>query len=554
MTTITQPPTPATEPEDALLELGASFDDLYAIVQARTVHGGQVVEAQVTAVSGDVVRVDVQGTPGTVPAGECDPPPAPGDTLRIYVQQVLADGLECSRHKAERLDLFDRLEAAAREGTPVNGVVTARMRGGWAVDIGMKAFLPRKEYPDASEDPEQVLGTSLSLRVLRWDDKKSWFAVSTREDAPTLAAAAPGPTERPQLDLEPVGLDELEEGDIVNGVVTRMADFGAFVDLGGTTGLLHVTDLSWGRLEHPREAVQLGDHLRVKVLKIDHEKGKLSLGLKQLQPHPWTNAAERFPVGTRVAGRVISMQPYGAFVEVEPGVEGLVHVSELAWDRRVKHPNEVLAQGDRIEAIVVLCDPEHQKLKLSVKRTLPSPWARLREALPPGTRLEGPIRSITEFGLFVSIADGIDGLVHKTDVDWNRDDAPLSERFRRGQKVEVMVLDIDDERERASLGMKQLVSRAEAEEAAAAEHASDAPSEPGSDAPDVAASDAPTGPASEAPAVAASDAPTEPASEAPAVAASDAPSAVPSEATSEATSEARAEPTGDATDKPSDAP
>ncbi len=478
------------EPEDALLELGASFDDLHAIVEARAVHAGDVHDATVRAVEGDTLVAEIDGQTARAPAVDFATAPAVGDTVRLYVEQVLADGLQCSHHKALRLDLFERLEALAAEGETIEGTVTAEMSGGWAVDIGLKAFLPRRQLDAPQGDLETMLGSTVTARVLRWDDRKNWFVLSTR-------------AAQPAVEQEPVALDEIEEGEVRSGQVVRMADFGAFVDLGGVTGLLHINDLSWGRPNHPSEVVEVGDTVQVKVLKVDEKKQRVGLGLKQLQPHPWTKAAHAYPEGSKVSGKVISLTNYGAFVEVAPGIEGLVHVSELAWDRRVQHPKEVLTVGESVDAVVVLCDPEHQKLKLSVKRTLPSPWSRLREALPPGTRIEGPIRSITDFGLFVSIAEGIDGLVHRSDVSWERDDSPLTDRFRRGQKVEVMVLDIDDERERASLGMKQLQARPSPDaEPAAQQEPAPAEQAERQDAPEAAQRAAQAAPADPAPAAA----------------------------------------------------
>ncbi len=435
--------------DDPLLE-SSDLDELQALLEAQVVKAGTVVDGTIESVDGAEVRVGVpEAGAAVVPVSEfavLGETPAAGDPVRIYVDWVAPDGLRLSRQKAAGLDLWASFEAAAIDREPIEGVVLATTRGGYSVDIGTKAFLADNDLAPGDRRGVELIGETLELFVHHADSRKTKLKLS--QSKPRSAPAH-------RLEEGEDVFDCLEVGQSVVGVVARLTDFGAFVDIGGFDGLLHVNDMSYGRVNHPREVVHVGDEIVVKVLKLDEDARRVGLGLKQLSPDPWTVAADRYRPDMRVSGRVISVTNYGAFIEVEPGLEGLVHVSEMSW-KRVNHPKDAVKKGQLVEAAVIRCDPEQQRLKLSMKAVEPNPWEVVAERYPVGSRLTGKIRNVRDFGVFVGVEDGIDGLVHISDLAWGNAVRRPSDHFQRGQEIETLVLEVDVDRERISLGIKQL--------------------------------------------------------------------------------------------------
>jgi len=456
---------------DPLLDRNASLADIGAVWATLASKPGTVETAAVKAVGPEGVTVEVAGGEATVPFSDIPgETPAVGETLRVFVEQVLSAGVVVSAGKARALDLFDRLEAAAERDEVVEGRILCRIKGGLSVDVGMKAFLPDRRT-------DAPIGDVARLWVRGWDERKDMFVLAreprgTRErternergergegrrarDVPAAAVDAAAPK-------LPVELPEA--GAVLTGRVVRLAEFGAFVDLpGGATGLLHVKDLSWGRVQHPGELVKIGDEVEVRVLEVKRAEGeggkgdRIVLSRRALVADPWEAADSRFAVGARVEGPVISLSDYGAFIEVEPGVEGLAHISELRWGAAPKHPKEVLRVGQRVTAEVILLDVEKKHLKLSLKKLAANPVEALRERFPPGTRVSGTVRDVTSVGVFILLdpATGYEGLIHSADLSWTRVAKPAAV-FSPGQTVEALVLGIDEARGRCTLGIKQL--------------------------------------------------------------------------------------------------
>jgi small subunit ribosomal protein S1 len=322
----------------------------------------------------------------------------------------------------------------------------SRIKGGMMVDIGVKAFLPGSQIDlHPVRDLDGLVGKTFPLKIIKINHRRGNVVVSRR----VLL-------EETRDKKRQTTLANLKEGQLIQGTVKNITDYGSFIDLGGIDGLLHITDMSWGRVGHPSELFTVGDKVEVTVLKYDRETGRISLGLKQKSADPWTNVAGKYPIGTRVRGRVVSLTDYGAFVELEPGVEGLVHVSEMSWTHEVRHPSRVVAVGDQVEAAVLNVDPASRKISLGMKQTAPNPWDMIEGKYPIGTRIEGKVKSLTDFGVFVGLEEGIDGLIHISDMSWTKHIKHPSELFKKAQKVEAIVLRIDKEKERLSLGYKQL--------------------------------------------------------------------------------------------------
>jgi len=328
----------------------------------------------------------------------------------------------------------------------VEGVIVARVKGGLSVDIGVKAFLPGSQVDlRPVRNLEALMGERSQFKIIKFNKRRGNIVLSRR-------ALLEKERERQRRET----LQTLEVGQIVDGVIKNITDYGAFIDLGGIDGLLHVTDMSWGRVNHPSEMFQVGDQLKVKVLKFDPETERVSLGLKQIQPDPWVDAAHKYPIGKRVRGKVVSLTDYGAFLELEPGIEGLVHVSEMSWTKRVKHPSKVVNVGDVVDAVVLDIDEGNRKISLGMKQIEPNPWSLIEEKYPVGTHVRGTVRNITNFGIFVGLEEGIDGLVHVSDISWTEQIKHPGEKFKKGDEVEAVVLKIDKENEKFSLGIKQL--------------------------------------------------------------------------------------------------
>jgi small subunit ribosomal protein S1 len=371
----------------------------------------------------------------------------PGDVIEVVIEREEPEGgYLVSYERAQRLRVWDVIEKAANEKTPVIGTVVSRVKGGLTVDIGLKAFLPGSQLEIRPvRNLDGYLGQQIEVRVIKLNKKRGNVVVSRKEILEEEQNAKRSGT-----------LEQLGEGAVLTGTVKNLTDYGAFVDLGGIDGLLHITDMSWGRLTHPRDLVNVGDEIQVKVLKFDKDKQRVSLGFKQLTPDPWLDATERYPVGARVHGRVLSVTDYGAFVELEQGIEGLVHLSEMTWSKRLKHPSKLVKPGDEVETVVLSVNPADRRISLGMKQLLDNPWENLTERYPAGTVVEGRVRNLTDFGAFIEIEDGIDGLVHVSNLSWTKRVKHPSEVVKKGEKVKAVVLGVEPQNRRLSLGIKQL--------------------------------------------------------------------------------------------------
>jgi len=419
----------------------------------RNFEEGSIVEGRVVAISKDKVVVDIgYKSEGGIPTDQFSSEELQAikvdDRLQVYIEEREdAEGnLILSKEKADKMKVWEELEKSYKEEKVVEGRILSRIKGGMMVDIGVKAFLPGSQIDlHPVRDLDSLVGRSFPLKIIKINHRRGNVVVSRR----VLL-------EESRDKKRQTTLSSLKEGQTIQGTVKNITDYGAFIDLGGIDGLLHITDMSWGRVGHPSELFVVGDKVEVIVLKYDRETGRISLGLKQKTTDPWTNVAARYPVTSRVRGKVVSLTDYGAFVELEPGIEGLVHVSEMSWTHEVRHPSRVVSVGDQVEAAVLNVDPGSRKISLGMKQTAPNPWDMVESKYPSGTRIEGKVKSLTDFGAFIGLDEGIDGLIHISDMSWTRHIKHPSELFKKGQKVEAVVLRIDKEKERLSLGYKQL--------------------------------------------------------------------------------------------------
>jgi small subunit ribosomal protein S1 len=429
------------------------YEALLAMYEDTLTHieEGEIVKARVLRVTDKAVILDVGfKSEGSVNRDEFKDPEAlqVGDEVEVYLENLEdEDGVVVlSKKKADFLRVWEKIRVAHEEGTPVPGMLTRKIKGGVTVDLmGVDAFLPGSQIAlRRVPNIEDLIGETYDFKIIKLNKRRRNIVVSRR-----VLLEAEREVKREKLKKE------LEVGQVRKGVVKNITDFGAFIDLGGMDGLLHITDMSWGRVGHPTEVVKIGDELDVKVLDIDWERERLSLGLKQLQPYPWTDVDKKYPVGSRVRGRVVSITNYGAFIELEKGVEGLVHISEMSWTRNVRHPSKIVSLGDEVEAVVLKVDPQEEKISLGMKQIEEDPWHTLPPKYPVGTRIRGKVRNLTSFGAFVEIEPGIDGLVHISDMSWTKRIQHPSEVVHKGDEVEVMILSIDAENKRISLGLKQ---------------------------------------------------------------------------------------------------
>lgn len=432
---------------------GGSFAELFASSE-RAMKEGEVVRGTVLGIDGENVHVDVGfKSEGLIPLWELMDDNGkvlvkPGDVLDVLIEEVEdADGrIALSKEKADRLKIWDEISRAYEADESVEGHIVSRVKGGLSVDIGVKAFLPGSQVDlRPVRNLEALIGERLAFKVIKFNKRRGNIVLSRR-----------ALLEKERARQRTETLTTLEVGQIVDGVIKNLTDYGAFIDLGGIDGLLHVTDMSWGRVNHPSEIFQVGDQIKVKVLKFDPESERVSLGLKQIQPDPWVDAAHKYPIGKRVRGKVVSLADYGAFLELEAGIEGLVHVSEMSWTKRVKHPSKVVAAGDMVDAIVLDIDEVSRKISLGMKQIEPNPWSLIEEKYPVSTRVRGVVRNITNFGLFIGLEEGIDGLVHVSDISWTEQIKHPGEKFKKGDELDAIVLKIDKENEKFSLGIKQL--------------------------------------------------------------------------------------------------
>jgi small subunit ribosomal protein S1 len=371
----------------------------------------------------------------------------PGEEIDVVIEREEPEGgYLVSYERAQRLRVWDTIEKAAADKTPIKGTVVSRVKGGLTVDIGIKAFLPGSQLEIRPvRNLDAYLGQPIDVRVIKLNKKRGNVVVSRKEIL-----------EEEQNSKRSATMEHLSEGGVLTGTVKNLTDYGAFVDLGGIDGLLHITDMSWGRLTHPRDLVNVGDEIQVKVLKFDKEKQRVSLGFKQLTPDPWLDASERYPVGAKVHGRVLSVTDYGAFVELEQGIEGLVHLSEMTWSKRLKHPSKLVKPGDEVDTVVLSVNPADRRISLGMKQLLENPWENLTDKYPQGTIVEGRVRNLTDFGAFVEIEDGIDGLVHVSNLSWTKRVKHPSEVVKKGEKVKAVVLGVEPQNRRLSLGIKQM--------------------------------------------------------------------------------------------------
>jgi len=414
----------------------------------------EVMEGRVLAVTSKEVIIDFgYKSEGLVPIEEFLLPDGtvnvkPGDTIDVMVDhgEPVEGYVLLSHTKAARIRVWDNLERAFREQLTISGRVLARVKGGLSVDVGVKSFMPGSQADVRPlHNLDVFIGQDIPVKVVKLNRRRGNVVVSRK------LAIEEETTERKLATLH-----HLEEGAVVTGVVKNLTEYGAFVDLGGIDGLLHVTDMSWARIAHPSEVVHVGDEITVRVLKFDREKERVSLGLKQLEPDPWDSVVERYPVNSRVVGRVVNVTDYGAFVELEPGVEGLIHVSEMTWSRRMKHPSKVVKPGDQVEAVVLDVQPRDRRISLGLKQLEPNPWSTIDQRYSVGSVVEGRVRNMTDFGAFVEIEEGIDGLVHVSDLSWTKHVKHPSEILKKGQLVQAVILNIDAKGHRLSLGIKQL--------------------------------------------------------------------------------------------------
>ena len=410
---------------------------------------GEIVKSKVLRVTDNAVILDVGfKSEGSVPLDEFKDIPKEGDEVEVFLEHLedQEGAVVLSKKKADFMRVWEKIRIAHESDQPVEGTLMKKIKGGVVVNVmGVDAFLPGSQIAlRRVPNIDELLGQSYEFKIIKLNKRRRNIVVSRRVILETERAS-----KREHL------MKELEVGQVRKGIVKNITDFGAFIDLGGVDGLLHITDMSYGRVSHPTELVQIGTEVEVKVLDIDWQRERISLGMKQLQNYPWKDVAEKYPVGTRVQGKVVSITNYGAFVELEPGIEGLVHISEMSWTRNVRHPSKIVSIGETIEAVVLKVDETEEKISLGMKQTEQDPWMVLPNKYPVGTRIQGKVRNLTSFGAFVELEPGIDGLIHISDMSWTKRVQHPSEVVKKGDSVDVVVLNIDAENKRISLGLKQ---------------------------------------------------------------------------------------------------
>jgi len=433
---------------------GAGQDELEDLYRQslQDLEEGEVVRGRIVAVKDTEVLVDVgYKSEGTIPIDEFQRTgivPIVGEEIEVYLEMKEdAEGLiVLSKEKADKIKVWDVITRAYEKGTPIEGKVVEVVKGGLAVDVGVKAFLPGSQVDlRPVKNLASMLGQPIRARVIKLNRRRGNVVLSRRVVL-----------EEEREDKRKHTLSILQEGLVLPGIVKNITEYGAFIDLGGIDGLLHITDMSWGRIGHPSEMVQVGDKIEVMVLHFDRETGRVSLGYKQKGPDPWESVEQRFPVGSRHRGHIVSLTNYGAFVELEKGVEGLVHVSEMSWTRRVRHPSKLVNVGDEVEVLVLDVNRAQKRISLGMKQVEPDPWDSIDQRYQPGMRVQGKVRNLTDFGAFVELEPGIDGLLHISDMTWARNVTHPSEVLKKGQSIETAILHVDKEAKRISLGLKQI--------------------------------------------------------------------------------------------------
>lgn len=431
------------------------FENLFeASMKEQDFKVGDVVTGAVVEVQSDYVLVDINyKSEGLIAINEFRIVDGvrevkAGDKVEVLIDRIENENgmIVLSKDKADMLRAWTDISKAAENEEVIEGTVVAKVKGGLSVDIGVKAFLPGSQIDlRPVRNMDVYLGKKFKFKVIKFNKKRGNIVLSRR-----------ALLEEERDSLRSQTLDTMAEGSVVTGVVKNITDYGAFIDLGGMDGLLHITDMSWGRVKHPSEMLNVGDEIQVKVLKYDKEKERVSLGMKQLHNDPWESVKAEYTPGTKLKGKVVSLAEYGAFVELGEGIEGLIHVSEMSWTKRVKHPSQVVAVDQEVEVVVLEVDTENRRISLGMKQLQANPWVELKESYAPGTIIEGEVKSVTDFGIFIGIEDGIDGLVHISDFSWTKRVNHPSEMFTKGQKLRAVVLGVDIENERFSLGIKQL--------------------------------------------------------------------------------------------------
>ncbi len=432
-----------------------SMHDLYE-QSFRNIQEGEVIRGHVVQISDDFVMVDIgYKSEGQISIHEFKDEQGKviaevGDEIDVLLEFHDDDdgSVHLSKEKAAKIKVWDDISRIYSEDGTIDGKIVAKVKGGLAVDIGVQAFLPGSQVDlRPVRNLEALIGHNFPFKVLKYNKKRRNVVLSRR-----------ALLEKEREQMKSQTLATLEDHKVVEGVVKNITDYGVFVDLGGIDGLLHITDMSWGRVGHPSELFQISDKIKVKVLSFDRDNERVSLGLKQLVDDPWSMAESKYPVGTKVHGKVVSLTDYGAFVEIEEGVEGLIHVSEMSWTKKIRHPSKILSVGDEVEAVVLSINPESKRISLGMKQLESNPWDIIAQKYPVGTTIAGKIKNITDFGIFIGIDEGIDGLVHISDISWTKRVKHPSEIFRKNQEVQAIVLNIDKDNERFSLGIKQLES------------------------------------------------------------------------------------------------
>lgn len=441
-------------------EIAAGGDDFQTLFEEsmRSVKPGGVVKGRVVGITATHVMIDVgYKSEGQIPLQEFLDRDGKvqvkvGDDVDVFFDSSEGEDengdIILSRERAENIKIWEEIEKAYREGTGVEGVILSKVKGGFHVDMGVPGFLPGSHVDvRPTRNLDKFVGKRDKFAILKYNRPRGNVVVSRR----VLL-------EKERELLKKEILKVLEEGVILEGTVKNITSYGAFVDLGGIDGILHISDMSWGRINHPSELVKVGDHVKVAVLKFDAERERISLGMKQITPDPWTSVRESYPVGALISGKVLSLMDYGAFVELEKGIEGLIHISEMSWTTKISHPSKIVQVGETVEVMVLNVDPNHRRISLGLKQALPNPWEQVKEKYPLGSVINGPVRNVTDFGIFVGVEEGIDGLVHVSDLHWTKKIKHPSELYKKGDVVDAKVLGVDVQNERFSLGIKQLAT------------------------------------------------------------------------------------------------
>jgi small subunit ribosomal protein S1 len=447
------PANPSKADSNSRVDSTGSVMDLYEESFKRFAEG-EVVTGRIISIDKDLVLIDIgYKSEGQVRIQEFmdekgNVKAKVGDAVEVMVEwwDDEDERVLLSKDKATNIKIWEAIKKSYDEEGTVKGTITNRVKGGFSVDIGVPAFLPGSQADlRPIRNLDEMVGKSFDFKILKYNRKRSNIVLSRRAIL-----------ERELDEKRAATMATIQEGKVVEGIVKNITEYGVFVDLGGVDGLLHITDISWGRVKHPSEFFSIGDPISVKILNLDLENERVSLGMKQLVEDPWSTASEKYAVGSRVTGKVVSLTDYGAFIELEEGIEGLIHVSEMSWTRKIRHPSKIVSVGDQVEAVVLDLKPESRRISLGMKQVVPNPWDVISEKYPIGTTIEGKIKNITDFGLFIGIDEGIDGLVHISDISWTKRIKHPSELYKKGDVVQAIVLDIEKENERFSLGVKQL--------------------------------------------------------------------------------------------------